>query len=325
MAEIIIKYRKRPVIISGFEALAKRLSANHLKQEVFKERINSINAGFGGEERLDHLMRYFEPEYPYLIIQDLSISTNVEFQVDTALLTQSCVILLEVKNLSGRLRFTVNPSGLHQTKSSGEERGYPSPLVQAEVIKWKFESVLKSLDFVLPVYAFLVIAYPNQIVVDTPPGSVIWSADEVMIRLHNFNMPPEQISEFEMHQLGQRLLSIASEFNPFPLAPKYGIKPSEIGKGVYCPSCKIIKMERCKRSWHCPECKLISSDAHHEAIREWFMLIKPSISAAECKEFLELEHLSTARNILKNPLYKRVGNNKMRRYYREMQAGIHEK
>ena len=305
--------------------MAKRLPLNHPKQEVIKERINSINAGFGGEERLDHLLKHFDPEYPYLIIQDLSISTNVDFQVDTLLVTQSCVILLEVKNLSGKLRFTVNPSALHQTKASGEERGYQSPLVQAEVIKWKFESVLKSLDFNLPVYAFLVIAYPNQIVVDTPPGSVIWSADEVMIRLHNFNMPPELISEYEMNQLGQRLLNLSSEFNPFPLAAKHGISASEIGNGVYCPVCKTIKMVRCKRSWYCSNCKLKSSDAHHEAIRDWFMLIKPSISAAECKVFLELEHLSTARNILKNPLYKRVGNNKMRRYYREMQASIHGK
>lgn len=325
MAEIIIKYRKRPAVIAGFEALSKRLPLNHLKQEVIKERINSIKAGFGGEERLDHLMKHFDPDYPYLIIQDLSISTNMDFQVDTLLVTRSCVILLEVKNISGRLRFTVNPSALHQTKASGEERAYQSPLVQAEMIKWKFESVLKSLNVVLPVHAFLVIAYPNQIVVDTPPGSVIWSADEVMIRLHNFNMPPEQISEDEMHQLGQQLLGLSSEFNPFPLASKHGISSGEIAKGVYCPSCKTIKMDRCKRSWHCSGCNLKSSEAHHEAIREWFMLIKPSISAAECQDFLELEHLSTARNILKNPLYKRVGNNKMRRYYSEMKTGIHEK
>ncbi|TAA72895.1 nuclease-related domain-containing protein [Planococcus salinarum] len=325
MAKIIIKHRKRPAVIAGFQALAKRLPLSHLKQEVIKERLNSINAGFGGEERLDHLMKYFDPDYPHLIIQDLPISTNVDFQVDTLLLTQSCAILLEVKNLSGRLRFTVNPSALHQTKASGEEKGYQSPLVQAEVIKWKFENVLTSLGFDLPVQAYVVIAYPNQIVVDSPPGSVIWSADEVMIRLHNFNMPPEKISEVEMQQLGQRLLNLSSEFNPFPLAAKHGISTSEIGTGVYCPDCKTIKMERCKRSWHCPACKLKSSDAHHEAISEWFMLIKPSISAAECKKFLELEHLSKARNILKNPLYKRVGNNKMRRYYREMHVGIHKK
>lgn len=325
VAEIIIKYRKRPAAIAGFEALSKRLPLNHPKQEVLKERINSINAGFGGEERLDHLMRHFEPDYPYLIIQDLAISTNADFQVDTLILTQSCVILLEVKNISGRLRFTINPSALHQTKASGEEKAYQSPLVQVEVIKWKLENLLRSLDVPLPVHAFLVIAYPNQIVVDTPPGSVIWSADEAMIRLHDFKMPPAQISEDEMHQLGQQLLKLSSAYNPFPLAPKYGISASEIATGVYCPGCLNVKMERCKRSWQCPGCKLKSSEVHHDAIKEWFMLIKPSISAAECKDFLELEHLSTARNILKNPLYHRAGNNKMRRYYSEIKMSIHEK
>ncbi|WP_052131614.1 nuclease-related domain-containing protein [Planococcus sp. CAU13] len=325
MAEIIIKNRKRPAKLAGYEALAKRLPINHPKQEVIAERINSINAGFGGEKRLDHLMRHFNPHYQYLIIQDLSISTNVDFQIDTLLITQSCLILLEVKNISGLLRFTENPSALHQTKASGEEKSYQSPLVQVEVIKWKLESVLKSLNAVLPIHTPLVIAYPNQIVVEKPPGAVIWSADETMIRLHNFEMPPEKMSQEKMRILGQQLLSLSLEYNPFPLAAKHGISAGEIAKGVFCPTCKKAEMERCKRTWQCPGCKLKSTDAHHEAIREWCMLIKPSISAAECKDFLSLEHLSTARNILKSPLYKRVGNNKMRRYYREMQAGIHEK
>lgn len=303
----------------------KRLPLHHPKQEVIEDLIKSANAGFGGEERLDHLLKHFEPDYPYLIIQDLSISTNIDFQIDTLLLTRSCAILLEVKNISGRLRFSVNPSALVQTTSTGKEKGYKSPLVQMEVAKWKFEKLLESLGFSLPVHTFLVIAYPNQIVDSTPTGSIIWSADEVMIRLHNFHMPSEQISKEELYALGQQLVSLHSEYNPFPLAQNHGISVNDIEKGVYCPNCKSIKMNRIKRSWLCPACKLKSSDAHHGAIQEWFMLMKPSISAAECKDFLGLEHLSTARNILKNPLYKKGGSNKFRRYFMDRQVGIHEK
>lgn len=198
--------------------MLKRLPVYHPKREIIEDLLKSTNAGYGGEERLDQLMKYFNPDYPYLIIQDYSISSNTELQIDTILLTQSCVILLEVKNISGRLRFTINPSALRQTTASGVERGLKSPLVQMEMAKWKFEKLLKSLEISLPVHAFLVIAYPNQIVEDSPPGSVIWSADEVMIRLQNFNMPPKILSIDELHRFGQRLLSLYSEFDPFPLA-----------------------------------------------------------------------------------------------------------
>ncbi|WP_422123981.1 nuclease-related domain-containing protein [Planococcus sp. X10-3] len=324
VATIIIKHRKRPIKIAGYEALLKRLPVFHAKRELIGDIIKSSNAGFGGEERLDYLMKQFEPDYPYLIIQDLSVSTNMDFQIDTLLLTQSCTILLEVKNISGRLRFCVNPSALHQTTSTGQEKGYKSPLVQMEVAKWKFEKLLESLDVSLPVYTFVVIAYPNQIVENTPPGSVIWSADEVVIRLQNFKMPNDQLSIDEMHKVGQQLLSVATEYNPFPLAPKHNINARDIGKGVYCPNCESIKMNRIKRSWHCPSCKLQSLTAHHEAIQEWFMLIKSSISAAECKDFLELEHLSTARNMLVHPNYQKIGSNKKRRYFIKDQADIHE-
>lgn len=325
VAVIIIKHRKRPAKIAGYEALLKRLPVYHPKQEVIEDLLKSSKAGFGGEERLDHLMKFFNPDYPYLIIQDFSISTNMDLQVDTVLLTQSCVILLEVKNISGRLRFTLNPSTLRQTTASGMERAYKSPLVQMEMAKWKFEKLLKSINFSLPVHAFLVIAYPNQIVEDSPPGSIIWSADEVMIRLQNFNMPPEIISIDEMHRLGQQLLRLYSEYNPFPLAPKIDISPDEIIKGVFCLDCKHTKMNKIKRTWKCEGCGLANSEAHHQAIHEWFMLIKPSISVAECKDFLELEYLSTARRILSHPLYKKAGDNKMRRYYMDMHVGIHEK
>lgn len=325
MEKIIIKHRKRPAKIAGYEALVKRLPSYHPKVEVIGDLIKSSNAGFGGEERLDHLLKHFDPEYSYLIIQDLSIAINLDFQIDSLLLTRSCAILLEIKNISGRLRFSVNPSALHQITPSGKEKAYKSPLVQMEMAKWKFEKLLHRLDFQLPVYTFLVIAYPNQVVDNAPTGSTIWSADEVMIRLHKFNMPPDRISEDDLLSLGQQLLSLHSEYNSFPLAPKHGIAISEIGKGVYCPNCSSVKMARIKRSWHCPACKLKDSLAHHEAIKEWFMLIKPTISASECKEFLELDYLSTARNILKNPLYKKTGSNKIRRYYIEKKVDIHEK
>ncbi|WP_133257360.1 nuclease-related domain-containing protein [Planococcus halotolerans] len=305
--------------------MLKRLPAYHPKKEQVEDLLKSTNAGFGGEERLDQLMKYFNPDYPYLIIQDYSISANIELQADTILLTQSCVILLEVKNISGRLRFTINPSTLHQTTASGVERGLKSPQVQMEMAKWKFEKLLKSLNISLPVHVFLVIAYPNQIVEDSPPGSVIWSADEVMIRLQNFKLPPKILSIDELHRFGQQLLSLYSEFDPFPLAPKNNIHPSEINIGVFCPECKSSKMNKVKRTWMCEKCGLTNPEAHHQAIHEWFMLIKPSITVAECKNFLALEYVSTARRILNNPLYKKVADNKTKKYYLDMQVDIHEK
>lgn len=305
--------------------MLKRIPVYHPKREIIEDLLKSTNAGFGGEERLDQLLKYFNPDYPYLIIQDYSISSNIELQADMVLLTQSCVILLEVKNISGRLRFTINPSTLRQTTAAGVERGLKSPLVQMEMAKWKFEKLLKSIEFPLPIHAFLVIAYPNQIVEDSPPGLVIWSADEVMIRLQNFKLPPEILTIDEMHRLGQQLLSHYSEFNPFPLAPKNNIEQAEISKGVFCPDCKSSKMNKIKRTWMCKDCGLTNPEAHHQAIQEWFMLIKPSITVAECRDFLELEYISTARRILNSPIYKKVADNKTRKYYLNMKVDIHEK
>lgn len=325
VAAIIIKHRKRPIKIEGYEALLKRLPIYHSKRDTIEDLLKSSKAGFGGEVRLDGLMRYYDPDYEHLIIQDFSISGHFDMQVDTLILTKSCAVLLEVKNIAGRLRFMTNPSALHQTTPGGNERGYKSPLVQMEMAKWKFERLLKKLGYSLPIHTFLVIAYPNQIVENTPRGSIIWSADEVMIRLHNFQMPPEKLNSDELLNLGHQLMELSSDYKPIPLASKYGVPLEEIEKGVFCTNCKIKKMNKIHRTWKCQGCGITDAEAHHEAIQEWFMLIKPTISVAECQDFLELNYASTARKILTHARYKKIGSNKTRRYYREEKADIHEK
>lgn len=310
---MIIKRRERPMKIKGYEALLTRMPEYHAKREVIQDLLYSANAGIGGEERLDECLKYFDPPYPCLIIQDLSLPEKC--QIDTLVITQQAIIILEVKNMSGKLRLQENPSALIQTLPSGQVKSYKSPVVQMETAKIRVEKIVNQYNFALPIKTSLVLAYPSQFIENVPSHVTVWSADEVLYRLYRMNYSNPLITIDEMDRLGKHLLSVSKPHNPFPLIPNLKISPDTINKGMLCPKCHNQKMKRLKRHWHCPYCKLSSYDAHLQALDEWFMLFQPTISTEECMEYLGLQNTLSASRILKKMDLEQSGGKKFRQYH----------
>lgn len=310
--EMIIKQRERPAKIAGYEALLARLPAKHPKREYILDLLYSANAGIGGEERLDECLEYFDPPYPYVMIHDLSLPEKC--QIDTLLITQSSITVLEVKNMSGKLCLKTNPSVLHQTLPSGQVKSYKSPVIQAETAKIKVEKILKRHACPLNVKTAIVLAYPSQMIENVPPGATVWSADEVMYRLYRMEEPKPLISIGQMNSLGELLLSIDRSHKPFPLAPNLKINPNEIENGVFCPRCRLRKMKRQIQRWHCPTCNFYSRDEYLRALDQWFMLYKSTINAKECMQFLGLRDTGSARRMLKSKGLEEMGGRRHRYY-----------
>lgn len=307
---MIIKHRYRPVKIAGYEALLKRLPVNHVKRRVVVDKLDSANAGAGGEERIDTVLSYFEPDYPFLIIQDLSLPERS--QIDTLLILQDRIIILEVKNLSGELQHRTNPSALHQTMPNGYRRFLKSPVIQIEVAKIKLQKVLKTIECQVPIETVVVMAYPSQFIEDVPPGAKVWVSEEVLVQLYRIDINNKLLSVEQMHALANKLLSINQQYQPFPLAPKLNINLQDIETGVFCPHCKLRKMKRIVRRWECDFCDIYSLDAHLDALDEWFMLYKSTITTKECQDFLGLPSNQSAQRALKRKNLKEVGGKRYR-------------
>lgn len=314
---MIIKYRETPAKIPGYEALLKRLLPNHPKRADVKNSLNNAKAGHGGEERLDQALDFFDPPYPHRFIQDFSLPAPFRIQVDTVMLTPSCVFLVEVKNINGKLQFKQNPSALHSVQQNGKIKSYKSPVTQMNDTAMRMRAFLKTLGCPLPVESILVIAHPSQIVEETPHAVCILAAGEVSFYLSELKLPPPILSIEELDQVGQAFLHAHQDYNPFPLAPKFQISPSEIESGVYCPRCLLGKMVRTKVAWECETCRLISRNAHTAALNDWFMLIKPTINTAECCEFIGLKNLEAAKHFLLKNGCQPVGGRRYRHYIRQ--------
>ncbi|ANU13995.1 hypothetical protein B481_0993 [Planococcus halocryophilus Or1] len=311
---MIIKYREKPAKIMGYEALLKRISPTHPKRATIKNTLNNARAGFGGEERLDEALDYFDPPYAYQLIQDFSLPAPYKIQVDTVLITQSCVILLEVKNITGKLQFKQNPSALHSILADGEIKSYKSPITQMNETAMRMGKFMKTLGCNLPISSIIVIAHPSQIVENAPQNARILAVGELNFYLSNLNLPKPILSIEQLYQLGHSFLAAHQSYQPFPLAPKFQIEQSEIEKGVFCPRCHFGEMTRTKVTWECETCRLISKNAHTETLQEWFMLIKSTINTAECRDFIGLKNLDIAKRFLLNNNCQPVGGRKHRKY-----------
>ncbi len=310
---MIVKYRDRSVKIAGYEALLKRLSPMHPKRSMIAEALYNDVAGIGGEERVDDVLSYFEPDYPFLIIQDLNLPNRA--QIDTLLIMEDRMILLEIKKLSGQLRHRSNPSALDQQTTNGKQRYFKSPVIQVATAKIKMERILKNLDCPLPVQAAVVMAYSSQVIENVPPDAIVWTADEILVQLYKREIGPKLLTPEQMHQLAQQLLALDQEHHPFPLSTRYGIPLSDIEKGIFCPRCLLRKMERVGRHWECQPCNLLTKDTHVTAIDDWFMICKSTITTNECQDFLGLNNFDAAKRLLKLKGYQEVGGRRNRFYH----------
>lgn len=309
---MIIKQRVRPVKISGYESLLTRMPSQHPKREYIGDLLYSANAGIGGEERLDGCLEFFDPPYSYRMIRDLSLPERC--QIDTLLITQSEILILEVKNMSGKLRLQRNPSVLEQTLQNGQVKYFKSPLIQMETAKIKVEKIARRHNLGLPIKTALVLAYPSQYIENIPADATVWNADEVMYHLHQANPSKPLISLDEMDRLGMLLLSQEQPHKPFPLLPNLKINTDTINKGVICPLCCHKEMKRLNRRWFCSSCKFFSQNAHLKALDEWFMLFKSTINVQECMQFLGLQNKHAARRMLKNMNLEETGSRQFRSY-----------
>ncbi|AQU80273.1 nuclease-related domain-containing protein [Planococcus faecalis] len=314
---MIIKCRELPAKINGYEALLKRLSPRHPKRTAIKTSLHKARADYGGEERLDEALYFFDPPYAYQMIQDFSLDEPFKIQVDTVLITQSCVILLEVKNSTGKLQFKQNPSLLHTISVDGEVKSDTSPITQMDETALRVEKILRTMGYKLPVSSIMVVAHPSQIVEEVPRNCRILAVGDINFYLSTLNLPTPILSLEELHELGKTLLTLHQNVPAFPLAPKFQIEQSEIETGVFCPRCHLGKMERTTIAWECETCRLISRNAHLTALDEWFMLLKSSISTAECCGFIGMTNLETAKHFLMKNGCQPVGGRRYRHYTRQ--------
>lgn len=315
---MIIKDRDYPIRLRMLEALINRLYDHCSKLPLIKDDYKGWKAGYKGELNTDYRLSFL-PEKDYWILRDLRLTDDSwNFQIDNLILTRRYFLLIETKNHSGTLLFEKNSEQMIQTKQD-KEKAYDHPVIQVNKQKWHFNRWLQAYNFkVPPIVTHVVISNPSTIIKTDDPFlyKYVVKGDVLVDRIikndkHYFN---EIFQEKELKKISKTLLKKHSPFHP-DILKTYSLSQADIQLGVQCPSCSYFGMKRMKWIWVCPHCLLRSKTAHHSAVLDYFLLIKPTMTNQELRDFLLLPTSRSSGNLLSTLNLPSTGATKGRVYH----------
>ena len=312
-----LKERVMPIKLQQLRALEKRLGRLSGKM---KDDIALYEAGYRGEQNLDYHLGFLGVN-EFEIVHDVRISNGRGnyFQIDTLVLTAQFFVILEVKNMVGRFEFNDELKQMVRIWN-GEEVLMQNPLNQVRRQQTQLSDWLLDRGFpLMPIEQLIVFANPSTIVHSTEAGrhtlSKVVYAEGVVPRLEklksNYGKAKSYLDNVKLRKVAEQLKASHSPLLT-SILKLYHLKPSQLQKGVYCPSCRTPNMVRRGRSgnWHCQSCPITSKTAHVQALEDYYLLIKPTISSAELREFLGIESKMAAYNLLSKLDVKRTHKNR---------------
>ncbi|WP_261131873.1 nuclease-related domain-containing protein [Bacillus sp. Marseille-Q3570] len=259
---MIMKERTEPRKIDKLEAQLRRLSYLHPQYPLIEKELAMCKAGYRGEQALDYHLEYL-PEKDYYIFHDLRLfDTRYYFQIDTLIVTPYFMLIVEVKNIAGKIRFD-EFNQMVRTRD-GTEEGLPDPFLQLQWLSRKLAEWLKINNLPsLPIDHIVVISRSSTIVEvsEYTPEKLTLSANlPFKIEALRKTFPREVYSKKQLRKLSKLLVKKHTPQDP-DVMKQFKIEPVELLTGVYCAECKTMTMERNHGRWICSNCSHICNDA----------------------------------------------------------------
>lgn len=316
---MIIKKRKVPLSICKTRALIRRLPPQHSQISLIKENLNKREAGYKGESSVDFYLSFLE-EKNYFIFHDIRLQDQSRFfQIDTLLLSEKFVLIIEVKNIAGTLYFDPVFKQLIRTKE-GKETAFPDPLIQIQRHELQLKNwLLKNRLPTAPIHSLVVISNPQTVIRTASENRELSSKV-----IHRENLPSKisQIensitkSSFSEKDLKKTIRQLKKQHieADFFILQRYNLTKDELLKGVICENCHHIPLLKRHGTWFCSQCQHTCKNAHIQALKDYFFLIGPTITNRQLRDFLMMTSSASATRILQSMNLTYTGTNKGRVY-----------
>ena len=323
----MLKPCERPIKMLKLEALSRRLSANHPKQERIKNDFRKIRTGFNGERSIGKELKNLPKEYRVFHDLRLDLVGSRYFQMDFLIITRNYCIIIEVKNFAGTLYFDRTYPQLIRSKD-GQEQAYLDPLIQVDVQKSRLKDWLTFHKFPsLPIETLIANANSNTIIRTTPGFTPILKKitgkETLITKIHTLEekYPSEQLTQRQSTRLSNTILQKNTPHNP-DILNLYQIDEQDLLKSVQCPECAALNMHYHWGKWSCSQCSYASKDAHIQTLRDFALLIKPNITNKQARLFLQIDSIDIMQRMLSSLELPYSGQFKNRVY--KLNGLIHE-
>ncbi|MGJ7920743.1 nuclease-related domain-containing protein [Neobacillus sp. LXY-4] len=315
------KPRLIPLIVEEIDAVLSRIPLFHPKRAQLEEERRNYMAGYNGEKQIDHYLdSYINGNYLYFADLRL-IFENHAFQMDTLIVTPFFLVIIESKNIAGILTFEKDSTQVIR-EYNGKLQGFKNPIVQVKRQKKLLTAWLKKHKFPpIPIVDLVGVADRRTIIKTSSDNRQIFQkliyADvlEEKIKTYEDGYTKKQLSARQITKLHKLLLEEHTPALP-SILKFHSIDVSELIKGIQCPICKQFSLVRQVKNWFCVKCKIYSKNAHKKAIVDYFLLISPSVSNKNLREFILVNSRHIVKKLLQSLNLPTSGSNKNRQYHR---------
>lgn len=303
--KMVLRNRARPRPLEKLDAIISRIPEEHSALKNMKSHAAKYQKGYNGERKLDYFIRGMPGNFS--ILNDVTLTIfNKKVQIDSILITQYAIYIIEVKSYEGIVTFD---TGLGQFIQENKEKleGYKYPITQVEQIqfylmRWLQERGLSG----LPIYYFIVFSEASTLIKvkgdEHSIRRIVSHVDKIQLRLINFDeylKKNRSGNQSLKNKIINALLNECEDFD-YDVLQKFGINRNELLPGVHCPKCSTLGMKRFNRKWYCQKCNTSSDNAHKKALYHYTLLIHHEMKNEDCRKFLQLDSRFVARKMLQD-------------------------
>jgi len=206
----------------------------------------NLEKGYEGERYFDQLAVDIEEER--YIINDLLLEVNnSHFQIDSLIISQGVIYLLDIKNYRGDCYLE---SDKLYAMNSGRE--FKNPIDQLKRSGTLFRQLLQNLKLNFLVETFVIFIHPEFTLYQAPMNQPMILPTQLYRFFCDLNNTPSKLND-EHKKLAQTLLSLHQVKNPFTSLPNYEYEGLQ--KGIYCRFCRSFFVTLVHHNYICRHCK----------------------------------------------------------------------
>jgi Nuclease-related domain len=235
---------KKPRLLSDEIKVLRILKTRGALTDEETRHLYVLEKGYEGEVKFDSLTEKLENEN--LIVNDLLLESNHStFQIDSLLVYQKPLYLIDVKNHEGDYCF--KSDGFYTITGIQSK----DPLAQLKRCELLLRQLLHKYGYSFPIESYLVFINPEFTLYHAPEDPQIILPSQVNRFMNKLNTLPSKLTD-RHNILADLLISMHQPKNPFVKLPAYDY--DHLGKGLMCCSCHSFELIIGKSKLTCKAC-----------------------------------------------------------------------
>lgn len=234
----------------------------------------------------------------------LEVTPNFYIQIDTLIITQHGIFLIEIKNYSGMIQFDETIGKTIKTSNKGEIEKFDCSVHQVDRAVHGLTQILSKLPVRVPIIPTLIMANSKTEITQYPRSVPVKYKKQLPRYVRQRLATKETITEEERRIIENQIHTHITTKNQIPLCERYAIPPTDLKSGIICPHCEQTMHKIQGRSWTCTNCQFISTSVIEQLRIDWFELIHPTLTNRQLRHFLQINTKSATRILTKLDLQK---------------------